>query len=120
MRSGGALAGTACTWARLLALALCLECAAPVAHADGSFDATIGLTSDYVLRGVSQTYGGAALQLGGSYQSSAGWFVGLWGSNVDPYPARRPSRELDLYAGYAWALTSDFTARFAYTRYSYL
>jgi uncharacterized protein (TIGR02001 family) len=122
MRSGGALAGTLRASLRLLAMASItwLPCVAPAAHAEGSFAGTLGVTSDYVLRGVSQTYGGAALQLGASYQNSTGWFAGVWGSNVNPYPAGEPSRELDLYAGYAHALSSDFTARFAYTRYSYL
>jgi len=90
------------------------------APADGTFAATAAATSDYVLRGISQTYGGAALQLGASYQHPLGWFVGAWGSNVDPYPAVKPSRELDLYAGYARAFGADFTGRVAYTHYSYL
>ncbi len=116
MRSGAAPGRVV----RLAPAGVLLALLAVGARADGTFSGTVGLTSDYVLRGVSQTYGGAALQLGATYQNPLGWFVGAWGSNVDPYPAGKPSRELDLYAGYARALGSDFSARVAYTHYSYL
>ncbi len=82
--------------------------------------ASIGLTSDYVYRGISQTYGGAALQLGVNYQSPRGWFAGAWGSNVDPYPGGDPSDELDLYAGISHALSPDFAVQASYTHYAYL
>jgi uncharacterized protein (TIGR02001 family) len=101
-------------------LALAAAAFSAPAHADGPWNASFGLTSNYILRGVSQTYGGAAVQLGGSYQSPQGWFVGAWGSNVDPYPSGVSSKELDLYGGYTQAISSDFTARIAYTRYTYL
>jgi uncharacterized protein (TIGR02001 family) len=89
-------------------------------RADGTWNASIGATTDYVFRGISQTYDSAALQLGGNYQSSLGWFVGAWGSNVDPYPHAGGSAELDLYAGVTRPIGSDFSARLAYTHYSYL
>ncbi len=109
------LVGTGCAlW--LLSLIV----AAPSARADGPWGATLGVTSNYILRGVSQTYGGAAVQLGGSFQSPLGWFAGAWGSNVDPYPSGISSTELDLYAGFAHAISNDFTARATYTHYSYL
>jgi len=120
--SNAAPAKAACAraLARLGAALVLAWCAAPSAHAEGPFSATAGVTTDYILRGVSQTYGGAALQLGASYQDSLGWFAGAWGSNVNPYPAAAPSRELDVFAGYARALGPDFTARVAYTHYKYL
>ena len=89
-------------------------------RADGTWSASIGATTDYVFRGVSQTYESAAAQLGGNYQSSLGWFVGAWGSNVDPYPHAGGSAELDLYAGVTRPIGADFSARLAYTHYTYL
>jgi len=100
-------------------LVLCLG-GASVARADGQWSGSFGATTNYILRGVSQTYGGGAVQLGGTYQSSFGWFAGGWGSNVDPYPSGIASKELDLYAGYSRALGTDFTGRITYTRYTYL
>jgi uncharacterized protein (TIGR02001 family) len=102
-----------------IALALLLVPVTPV-QAQSPWSATIGATTDYIFRGVSQTYDSGAVQVGGSYQSSLGWFAGAWASNVNPYPHAGASAELDLYAGYTRALGSDFSARFAYTHYTYV
>ncbi len=99
----------------MLALLLPLPCAA-----EGSLSATLGATSNYVFRGISQTSGGGAVQLGASYQSALGWFVGAWGSNVDPYPGGQSFEELDLYAGVIRPIGKDFTVQGTYTHYGYL
>ena len=91
-----------------------------VCEADESWSASLGATSNYVYRGISQTYGGGAVQLGANYQNPLGWFVGAWGSNVDPYPGGASSKELDVYAGVNRALSDDFTVRGIYTHYAYL
>jgi uncharacterized protein (TIGR02001 family) len=88
--------------------------------ADEAWTASAELTSDYILRGVSQTYTGVALQLGGNYQAANGMFIGAWASNVDPYPFGAASVELDTYAGFAWPLTEDLTTQATYTHYTYL
>lgn len=93
--------------------------AAPCARADGPWSATIAGTTDYVFRGISQTYGGAVLQGAVNYQHASGWFGGLWASNVDPYPFGRESTEINAYAGFGWALGPDWSARTSYTRYHY-
>jgi len=103
--------------AALLAITLALPAARAVA--DGAVSATVAATTDYIFRGVSQTYGGAALQGSLNYQRSDGWFAGIWASNVDPYPGGRPSTEIDAYGGFGWSITQDWTARATYTRYSY-
>jgi uncharacterized protein (TIGR02001 family) len=86
---------------------------------DSRWSANVAVTTDYVLRGVSQSYGGAALQAGVSYQHPTGWFAGAWASNADPYPFYSNVAEVNVYAGYAWTLTRDFSARASYTRYVY-
>lgn len=80
----------------------------------------MGATSNYVYRGISQSYGGSALQLGANYLDPLGWFAGAWGSNVDPYPGGASSKELDLYAGFNRPLGADFSLRGIYTHYAYL
>lgn len=107
--------------ARIVAATLGLLTAlAPIAgNAEGSWNASLGATSNYVYRGISQTYGGGALQLGANYQNAFGWFAGAWGSNVDPYPGGRSFQELDLYAGVVRPLGRDFTVQGTYTHYSY-
>jgi uncharacterized protein (TIGR02001 family) len=59
---------------------------------------TVGGTSDYVFRGVSQTLEDPAAQ--GSIDLSYGiFYAGIWGSNVDFNDAPPASAEVDLYAG---------------------
>ena len=80
----------------------------------------MGATTDYVYRGISQTYDGGAAQLGANYQNAGGWFAGAWASNVDPYPGRASSEELDLYTGIGRQLSDDLSVRGTYTHYAYL
>jgi uncharacterized protein (TIGR02001 family) len=104
----------------LVATALCAALgAAPRAAADGPWSGSIVGTTDYVFRGISQTYGGAVLQGAINYQHVSGWFGGAWASNVDPYPFGRESTEINLYAGFGRAFGPDWSARTSYTRYHY-
>ena len=88
--------------------------------AESPWSATIGATTDYIYRGVSQTYDSGALQLGANYHSPMGWFAGVWGSNVNPYPHAGASEELDLYGGVTRPIGADFSTRLAYIHYTYL
>jgi uncharacterized protein (TIGR02001 family) len=90
------------------------------ACAEDPWSASVAVTSDYVLRGVSQSHERPALQAGFNYQRPGGAFAGAWSSNVDPYAYGGTALELDLYAGYAWTLAPDFRLQSTYTRYTYL
>ncbi|MEO1766568.1 TorF family putative porin [Thiobacter aerophilum] len=86
--------------------------------------ANVGITSDYVFRGVSQTQGGPAIQGGIDYAHPSGFYVGTWASNVswvsvrsfkdsngtvttgDPFKENN-SMEWDFYGGYK-ASAGDF------------
>jgi uncharacterized protein (TIGR02001 family) len=57
----------------------------------------LGITSDYVFRGVSQTQEDPALQ-GGVDLSYGVAYAGVWASNVD-FGASDPTTEIDFYAG---------------------
>jgi uncharacterized protein (TIGR02001 family) len=103
-----------------LVLALALLLLPFASGAEGSWSASLGATSNYVYRGISQTYGGSAVQLGATYQSALGWFAGAWGSNVDPYPGGESFEELDLYTGVIRPLGKDFTVQGTYTHYGYV
>jgi len=63
--------------------------------------ANVGLYSQYVFRGISQSDEGPALQGGFDAAHSSGLYAGTWASNVDFNDASEASLELDLYAGYA-------------------
>jgi uncharacterized protein (TIGR02001 family) len=62
------------------------------------YSVTLGGTSDYVFRGVSQTFEDPAFQaaLDVSYGII---YAGIWGSNIDFNDAPKANVEIDLYAG---------------------
>lgn len=61
-----------------------------------TLSANVGLTSDYVFRGISQTAEGAAIQ--GGFDATCGLFyAGVWSSALDFNDAAH--LEIDLYAG---------------------
>ncbi len=92
----------------------------PAACADDTWSASVAATSDYILRGVSQSDERPALQAGFNYHRPGGAFAGAWSSNVDPYSYRGTALELDLYAGYAWSVSPDISLQSTYTHYTYL
>lgn len=57
----------------------------------------LGITNDYVFRGVSQTQGDPAIS-GGADASYGMFYAGTWVSNVD-FGVPDPKVEIDLYAG---------------------
>jgi uncharacterized protein (TIGR02001 family) len=57
----------------------------------------VGVTSDYVFRGISNTQEDPAVQGGVDATYGIG-YAGVWASNVD-FGADDPSAEIDLYAG---------------------
>lgn len=67
-----------------------------------TFTPNIGVVSDYLFRGVSQTRGGAALQGGIDYSHSSGLYAGAWGSTITWVKdwLGKGSTEIDLYGGY--------------------
>lgn len=89
---GGALPGVAMA-----------EDAAP--ESPHSFSGNVGLYSQYIWRGMTQTDESPALQGGVDYAHSSGFYAGAWASNVDwttDYGYMKSnSLELDLYAGFA-------------------
>jgi len=61
----------------------------------------VGVTNDYVFRGVSQTNGGIAMQ-GGIDFTYKEFYLGTWASNLDfkPFGDKSTNTEIDLYGGY--------------------
>ncbi len=84
-----------------------------------SVNGSIGATGDYVFRGLSQTDGRPALQADIHYASPLGWSVGLWGSTVDRNSWDGRTVELDVYLGYRWTISQDWTAKIAAVDYRY-
>ncbi len=79
--------------------------AAPAPAApEQSFTGNIGLFSQYIFRGISQTAGKPAVQGGFDYTHPSGFYLGTWASNIswleDFGAYQRSSLEWDFYGGY--------------------
>jgi uncharacterized protein (TIGR02001 family) len=71
--------------------------------ASAEFSANIGVTSNYVWRGVTQTGNDAAISGGLDYAHDSGFYAGTWASNVDFGNEDGTSdggAEVDLYVGF--------------------
>ena len=90
---------------------------APAPEPDWTFTGNVGLYSQYVFRGISQTNEKPAVQGGFDLGHKSGFYVGTWASNISwistdiRSPHRRrasSSMEWDFYGGYKGSLPADF------------
>jgi uncharacterized protein (TIGR02001 family) len=80
---------------------------------------SLGVTSDYIVRGISRSNGHTALQLDLHYLSSAGFVAGLFASNTQVDPDVPSSTELNAFAGFAWTAGSDWRGKILASHYAY-
>jgi uncharacterized protein (TIGR02001 family) len=98
----------------LLAAVACGQCAAQ-SRTSGS----LGATSDYVFRGITQSDGRAAAQADAHYQFPSGWFGGVWSSMVRLGRERRLAAEIDGYLGYRQPLGENWDTQLSVVHYEY-
>lgn len=84
---------------------------ATAADSPHSFSANVGVTTDYMFRGVSQSQHDPAIQGGVDYSHASGLYAGAWASTVqwvdDGNYKDDNFMELDLYGGYKGAFSAD-------------
>jgi len=107
-------------------LAQAQQPAAPAAPASPhTFTGNVGIFSQYIFRGLTQTDGDPAVQGGFDYSHSSGFYLGTWASNISwlkenaslpTTPAvnigtygEGGSMEWDFYGGYKWGFAPDWT-----------
>lgn len=101
------------------------EEAAPAPAPTPALTGNIGVVSNYIFRGISQTQNHPALQGGFDYNHASGFYVGTWASNVawvtrsDYKYKDNNSLEVDLYGGYKGAFADDFTYDVGLIKYYY-
>jgi uncharacterized protein (TIGR02001 family) len=78
----------------------------------------VALTSDYMFRGLTQTWGEAAVQGGADLAMKNGFAAGFWASSISDKSYPGASLELDLYASYGLSIDDDWSWRVGL--YSYL
>jgi len=69
--------------------------------------ANVGLFSNYIYRGLGQTWDRPALQGGVDYAHADGWYAGLWGANVSDKQYAGGGLEVDYYFGYNGKINDD-------------
>lgn len=89
-----------------------------------TLSANVGMTSNYVFRGISQTGGDAAIQGGLDYSHSSGFYLGTWGSNVgwiEDYQGYASGNvEIDVYGGFRGGIgKTDLTYDLGAIQYLY-
>jgi uncharacterized protein (TIGR02001 family) len=67
----------------------------------------VAITSDYIFRGLTQSWGRPAIQGGADLALADGLAVGAWASSVSGNSYPGGSVELDLYASYGGAIAGD-------------
>jgi uncharacterized protein (TIGR02001 family) len=101
---------------------LSLGCVA-VVHADDApaspVTGNVAVTSDYMFRGLTQTWGRPAIQGGADYANPNGFAAGFWGSSISERSYPGGAMELDLYASYGQAINSDWSWRAGIYGYVY-
>jgi uncharacterized protein (TIGR02001 family) len=93
---------------------------ADIKIASGHLTGNIGLTSNYIFRGISNSDDHVAVQGGLDYNHDSGFFLGTWMSSVDfdEGDSNNASVEWDLYGGYAKTWNGiTFNGRFLYYLY---
>lgn len=97
------------------------EAAAPAAVFTTS--ANVGLSSQYVFRGLTQTNEKPALQGGFDVSHESGLYAGVWASNIswisDANPAASASMEADLYAGFRFPVADWLSGDVGILHYAY-
>ena len=81
----------------------------------------LSVTTDYVWRGVTQSDGDPAAQLGADLSLDGGFYFGIWGSTVDIAngPTRQRDTQVNYYAGYIADLGSRWSLGANVVAYTY-
>jgi len=90
-----------CLWLAALLPHAVMAQEAPAPAPAPSLTTTVTFASQYVSRGIRQTWDKPALQLGIDYVHPSGFIAGTWASNVSDKFVEKASVEWDLYAGYS-------------------
>jgi uncharacterized protein (TIGR02001 family) len=82
----------------------------------------VGVVTDYLFRGISQTHTNPAIQGGVDYANPNGLYVGAWASSIswvnDGYGGSTPT-EIDVYGGYSGTFAGDWGYDVGLITYNY-
>lgn len=97
----------------IITLATALAVITGIANADGApasaVTGNVAITSDYMFRGLTQTWGRSAIQGGADYAAANGFATGFWTSSISERSYPGGAMELDLYASYGRTFDNDWS-----------
>ena len=97
------------------------EAAAPAAApaSPHTLSTNIGFFTDYTFRGISYTKERGAVQGGIDYSHSSGFYLGVWGTNVNNEALYGNTVEVDVYGGYLRPLTDNLSINVGFLQFYY-
>jgi len=102
-----------------LVLSAGLVIGTPRCEAADVWGGSLGITSDYLVRGISRSNHQAALQLDVHYLDTSGFVAGLFASNTQIDPDEPRDVELDAFIGFAWSTGDDWHGKILASHYAY-
>jgi uncharacterized protein (TIGR02001 family) len=100
----------------LTLVALAITTSAVMADAASPLSFNVGVVSNYMWRGVTQSANHAAVQGGIDFADDSGFSLGTWASSLDG--KADPSYEWDIYAGFGKTV-GDFSYNLSLAYYAY-
>jgi len=86
---------------------------------DHSVSANVAVVTDYMFRGITQTWGHRAIQGGGDLTMQNGFAAGFWASSISERSYPGGAMELDLYGSYGANFNDDWSWRVSLYGYVY-
>ncbi|TBR36620.1 MULTISPECIES: TorF family putative porin [Dyella] len=103
-----------------LSLLAALGCLASTsADAETTVTGNVAVTSDYLFRGLTQTWAHPAIQGGADLSLDNGFAAGTWASSVSDHSYPHGSMEWDVYASYGTSFGKDWSWRAGVYGYLY-
>jgi uncharacterized protein (TIGR02001 family) len=96
-----------------------LACAPMRARAAESWGGSVGVTSDYFVRGISRSGHQAALQTDLHFATRGGLIGGAFASSVQIAPGEPRNAELTVFLGFVWNASDILRVKFIASHYSY-
>ena len=88
-------------------------------ESEAPFSANIGITSDYIFRGATQTDHDPAMQGGMDWRFKNGLRLGLWGSTIKNED-KKTGAEIDVSTGYGYSFNRSLKASAGVIYFAYL
>jgi uncharacterized protein (TIGR02001 family) len=80
---------------------------------------SVGLTNDYLVRGISRSDNDAAVQADYHYLSTSGFVAGIFASTAKVDPNNGTDAELNAFLGFAWSAADDWRGKILVSHYAY-